>query len=1164
MSLGRRGSTIALVLVITAAVTADFYLQSAVVTGALLIAGIVYTGTISGRGSILAMAGAASMLLLISPLVQGGFTGEAGLAALSIDRLVALILLWLSASLLIWDPNRGRISNDQIDNAFAEAPTGIALIGNEQHISVANSKFCELLGQSSEAVIGQSLTSLPGRTVWTALLGETGDAANVNGQIKRADGSKVWVAAYRKPVGDGTEQLLQLIDLTDQRNVQRALAKSEARFRNMIERSNELILILDSELKITYANQMATRTIGEDSPLLGRSLISLAEGGSRKRLVNARRRVLEKGVADISQLDLMVAGAPVIVEARVTNQLSAPGIEGLVMMCREITYEVEAERQLHQSEARFSTIFHASPDAILILKAADFEVQDFNERFSQLLGYTREETIGNNAVAASFWAEADVRDEIVRELNESGEIQDREVTLLTIEGAPVNVEISLTFIEIDGEQSVLCLGRDVTQRVQAEAALRASEDKFARVFSHSPDGICIIRASDQTLYDINDVLLRGSGFTREELIGKPLSEMNIFESSDSLDETAQLLASEGSYQNKELIFVLADGSRVPCLVSSTLVELHGEAFVLSIIKNVSEQRRTEAKLLSSEQRFRGVFEDAPIGMLLVDDKGSIFSCNRFAAEMLAYKVEDMQGVHISRLVPREDRRGLKDVLQRLSADNNVSRTERRMLSKNGLEIWTSFQLVRQQGEADQGDYYILQITDVTETKRNHARMEKMAFYDTLTNLANRRLFSDRLQHAISRTQRSKRSAALLYLDLDQFKRVNDTLGHEAGDELLRQVAARLKECVRQEDTVARPGGDEFTILLYDIHSSADAGIVAEKILTKLREPILVRGHQLVVTTSIGITVLPDDATDANTLTRNADLAMYNAKEKGRNNYQFFSEDMNVNAVNRLRVENELRLALQRDEFELYYQPKVDIRTQKVVGVESLIRWNHPERGLVSPDQFIPIAEESGVVVEIGAWVIEEACRSSVALNEASEHPISVAVNISSRQFRDPGLVNTIRRNLRLFGLAPNQLELEITETMLMHDVDAATLTLTRLHGLGVQLAIDDFGTGYSSLNYLKRFPMNTVKVDRSFVRDIPNNADDMAITSAVIAMAHRLNLEVVAEGVETREQLAYLQEQKCEYAQGYLISKPVPLDDLIALLAPSVRLLGSQAGQNAS
>ena len=366
--------------------------------------------------------------------------------------------------------------------------------------------------------------------------------------------------------------------------------------------------------------------------------------------------------------------------------------------------------------------------------------------------------------------------------------------------------------------------------------------------------------------------------------------------------------------------------------------------------------------------------------------------------------------------------------------------------------------------------------------------------------------------------------------------------------------------MRREDTVARLGGDEFAILLFDVRHPGDAGTVAEKVLDRLRAPITVAGHELVVTASLGVTIVPTDSTEPNVLTKNADLAMYRAKERGRNNYQFYSEDMNTRAVTRLKTENELRQGIEGEQFELYYQPKVRLEDGRIAGVECLVRWHHPERGFMTPDKFIDVAEDSGVIIELGSWIVNEACGAAERLSREVGFPVEIAVNISPRQFRDPKLVATIRRSLREAKLEPFQLELEITETMLMSDAEAASATVRRLHELGVKLAIDDFGTGYSSLNYLKRFPISTVKVDRSFVMDIPSSTDDMAITAAVIAMAHRLNLEVVAEGIETPAQLKFLGEHRCEFGQGYYFSKPVTFDAVRELIQENHAKLTARNG----
>jgi diguanylate cyclase (GGDEF)-like protein len=446
-------------------------------------------------------------------------------------------------------------------------------------------------------------------------------------------------------------------------------------------------------------------------------------------------------------------------------------------------------------------------------------------------------------------------------------------------------------------------------------------------------------------------------------------------------------------------------------------------------------------------------------------------------------------------------------------------------------------------------------------KRSQDNMAHMAFHDTLTGLANRRLFTDRLTQAIAHTKRNRTGAALLYLDLDQFKRVNDTLGHEAGDTLLVAVAERLSSSVRSEDTVARMGGDEFTVLLYQLTEPNDAAVVARKILDALRQPIKIGDQQLIITISIGITSIPNDGETPAALLRNADLAMYQAKQRGRDNYQYYQEVMNTSAAMRLETEMQIRDAVDREELELFYQPKVEVDQQEITGVECLIRWNHPTRGLLAPDTFIGIAEDTGVIIDMGEWILNRACQHAIEMAEVHGAPVSLAVNVSPRQFRDRNLVAKVEAALQKAGLDPCLLELEIVETTLIDDVETAAQTLEQLNQLGVKVAIDDFGTGYSSLTYLKKFPIDTVKVDRSFVMEIPQNTDDMAITSAVIAMAHQLKMRVVAEGVETVEQLRFLADNKCDFAQGYLFSKPVPLDEVKQLLSPNLHLLQANLGQ---
>jgi diguanylate cyclase (GGDEF)-like protein/PAS domain S-box-containing protein len=456
------------------------------------------------------------------------------------------------------------------------------------------------------------------------------------------------------------------------------------------------------------------------------------------------------------------------------------------------------------------------------------------------------------------------------------------------------------------------------------------------------------------------------------------------------------------------------------------------------------------------------------------------------------------------------------------------------------------------------------VQDITESKRAEERIRHLAYYDGLTQLPNRHLFLENVTQALNQARRHDRVLGVLSMDLDQFKRINDTLGHSTGDRLLKEVAARLREGLRAHDTVAhgegelgiaRLGGDEFCILLNEIGQFHDAAKIARRIVESFTQPVVIDGNELFVTTSIGIALFPVDGEDAETLLKNADAAMYHAKSQGRNNYQFYGRAMNARALEKLAMESLLRKAIERSEFELHFQPKLDLRNGCIAGAEALIRWRHPELGMVPPGDFIPLAEESGLIVAIGEWVLEATCRQSLEWQRAGLPAVPIAVNISSPHFRHSGLLPTVARVLQESGLPARLLEVEVTESMLMADLKATLGTLHRLKDMGLRLSIDDFGTGYSSLAYLKRFPLDALKVDRSFVKDTPGAADDAAITSAIIAMAHSLKLEVVAEGVETRAQLAFLRARGCEYAQGYLISRPVAAPDLARLLAQAESLL---------
>ncbi len=451
-------------------------------------------------------------------------------------------------------------------------------------------------------------------------------------------------------------------------------------------------------------------------------------------------------------------------------------------------------------------------------------------------------------------------------------------------------------------------------------------------------------------------------------------------------------------------------------------------------------------------------------------------------------------------------------------------------------------------EQDKVGHYIATYSDINSHASAKQKLYYLAHYDALTELPNRVLFQETLKHEVANVRRNGGKFALFFLDLDRFKIINDTLGHSVGDLLLQEVAGRLLDCVRENDMVSRQGGDEFTCLLLGLEQADHAAVVAQKMIQALEKPIILQGHELMVTTSIGISIYPDDAVDTEELLKYADASMYNAKDKGRNAYVFYSQDLHALSRKRFDLEAKMRKALENKEFELFYQPKYAVNQGLMTGMEALVRWNQPELGRIAPLDFIPLAEETGLIVPIGEWILDEACRQNKAWQDAGFPNMRMAVNLSSRQFNDGKLLDMVGFILKKHGLDPDFLELELTESMVMQDAESTIKILTALDQSGIQLAVDDFGTGYSSLSYLKRFPISKLKLDRSFIMGLPTDLDDTKIVTAMITLAHGLDLTVIAEGVETREQLAWLEDAGCDEIQGYFFNAPMCAADFTDLL----------------
>lgn len=550
---------------------------------------------------------------------------------------------------------------------------------------------------------------------------------------------------------------------------------------------------------------------------------------------------------------------------------------------------------------------------------------------------------------------------------------------------------------------------------------------------------------------------------------------------------------------------------------------------------ITEKLKNEMAL---EARYRNIFERNLTGLYIAEVDGKILDCNDACARMLGY-----HGRH--ELLGNSAR--AEQIVQKFHetvADTNFTiGTEQSFERLDGTEGWALCSLKAVGGEGDERRIFEGSLVDITERKLAEDRIQFLAYFDSLTQLPNRALVHDRLSRAIAVAKRERQKLGVLHLDIDSFKVINDCLGHSRGDELLQSIAQRLQSCAREEDTVARLGGDEFLVALGPINSAADAALVAERIANELKPAFNLNGNSLNVTCSIGISIFPDHGNDVETLIKNADAAMYASKGRGRNTFSFFSEQMTAQAVERLQLDNTMRGALDRQEFYLVFQPEFNLQTGAVSCWEALIRWKHPELGLVPPDKFIPIAEANGMIVPIGEWVLRTACNHARSWHQIGSK-VPVAVNVSAVQFRQIGFCDLVRKVLKETGLDPEHLELEITESLLLATEDMRFEVLSQLKALGVRLAIDDFGTGYSSLSYLKQLPVSKLKIDRSFIHDMHRNGNEEAITAAIIQMARCLNLTVTAEGVENERQLQFLREQRCDDVQGFLFSKPLRADQM--------------------
>lgn len=697
---------------------------------------------------------------------------------------------------------------------------------------------------------------------------------------------------------------------------------------------------------------------------------------------------------------------------------------------------------------------------------------------------------------------------------------------------------------------------DITEQVEREQRLSSSEEKFASLFQASPDPVCVTHFETGQFIEINPSFTQTFGWEADEIIGLSVGEVRFWaDPAHRLQRNQQILRDNG-LDNFEVFLQSKDGEQLTCITSSRLIVVDDQPCIVTTLRDITQQQRAEAALKASEEKFAKAFHSSPDAITITErDSGRYLEVNDGFCRLTGYSSEHVLGRTVYEIGIWADHKQRALLISDLQEKGRVHHREMQGRNKDGelLTVDVSVEPITLNETA----CLLLTARDVSQLKNAQAQIQHLAYHDPLTDLPNRALLMDRLSQQIALLKRHNLRGALLFLDLDHFKHINDSLGHPVGDSVLKIITARLEASVRMEDTVARLGGDEFVVLIGGLHGSRaevthQVRGLADTLRELLAQPMFLDGQRLQVTPSIGVVLIPDHGSTPADLLKRADIALYRAKDSGRNTTQLFHSTMQKAASERLRLENDLRLALARGEFSLHYQPQVDARDDRIVGTEALLRWQHPQLGALAPTQFIQVLEESGMILEVGAWIIDEACKAGgQLLREALIDPddFSMCVNISPRQFRQNDFVERVERSLRTHHLPARLLKLEITEGIVIQNLDDTIAKMRRLKKMGVTFAMDDFGTGYSSLTYLKRLPVDALKIDQSFIRDATTDPNDAEIIRAIVAMAYSLNLAVIAEGVEKPEQLRFLEQLGCHLYQGYLFSEPLGLADFVAMLS---------------
>lgn len=829
-----------------------------------------------------------------------------------------------------------------------------------------------------------------------------------------------------------------------------------------------------------------------------------------------------------------------------------------------------ATNVVYQDEA-FRLLFHRLPMACMLVDHRSGRIIDINRAFYLRLGWRPETIVGQAERDFPMWSDPHQRRRLHASAGDQQLPEPLEMLLRSRDGTIKPALVSLEYLQVGGHDARLYTiqghagsvgGPGLPAPAHRDVALEQSQERLRLALDASQMGIWDLNLADGKLH-ASARAARLHGFSGADWEGS----LGTFMAATAPDDRkamrkAFVAICRGGQQRYRLTYRLLRRNGEPRWLEAVATlsrSANGKPLgMVGTLMDITERRRSEQALIDSENKFASLFQGSPDPYALLNTRTHVFiEINRSFAEVFGYRPEHIIGRTLAEVTLWTDTALAKRIYGVLASGEPLNNEPMELCDAQRrlhiCEVSSSLLTINRQR------CVLFGFRDVTERKAIEARVKHLAYHDALTDLPNRALLKDRLEQHIALYERHELKGALLFFDLDHFKHINDSLGHSCGDAVLQEVTKRLAAHVRREDTVARLGGDEFVVLLSGLEAddsafAEDVQVSAEKLRAALAEPMLIEGHSLQLSTSIGVALIPDHGKTPDDLIKRADIALYRVKESGRNGVAFFEQSMQVTASKRLVVENELRRALARNEFKVYYQPQFDSLSRRIIGAEALLRWEHPEQGLIGPGSFIKVLEESGMIIQTGRWVLAEACRFFSRLVEAGLvgfDTFSLSVNISPRQFRQCGFVDVVRDSIGAQALPAGCIKLEITEGVVIENISDTVAKMQELRELGVSFAIDDFGTGYSSLSYLKRLPLDLLKIDQSFVRDCADDGNDAEIIRAIVAIARSLKLDMIAEGVETEEQLDFLRGMACHCYQGYLFSPPISETDFVALLANS-------------